>query len=280
MKKIVKMITKRKITIPGVIILFLVLFMAIFADLIVPYDPMCINSIERLEPPSVKHWFGTDNFGRDIFSRIIYGARLTIIGGVGVVILSIGLGLIIAVTSAYFKSFGLIMMRIIDILMAFPSLILALAFMAILGRGLVNVIIVVGAAFLARTVRIIYGSTIKIIQEDYIKAAISEGATNTRIIIKHIIPNLSSLLVVQTTFTFAVSLLRMASLDYLGLGVSPNIPSWGNMLNEGRIYIVRAPWLLIFPGMSIVLTVLSFNIIGDLLRDQLDPRFRSQISGE
>lgn len=279
MIKIIKVITNRKIALIGVIILFMLVFTAIFAPLIAKYDPMNINPIERLEPPNTKHWFGTDNFGRDIFSRVIYGSRLTIISGFGVVILSTFFGVLIGVTSAYFKNYGLIMMRLIDVMMAFPSLILALAFMVILGRGLMNVIVAVGAVFLTRTTRIIYGLTLKIIEEVYVKAAISEGAADSRIIVKHILPNLISPIVVQATFTFAFSLLQMSSLDFLGLGVSPQIPSWGNMLSEGHIYIERAPWLLIFPGMCIALTVLSFNIVGDLLRDELDPRFRSEIAG-
>ncbi|HZK11803.1 MAG TPA: ABC transporter permease [Atribacterota bacterium] len=279
MIKIMKVITKRKIALIGVIILFILLFISIFAPLIAKYDPMKINPIERLEPPNSKHWFGTDNFGRDIFSRAVYGSRLTLIGGFGVVILSTFFGVLFGVTSAYFKNYGLVMMRIIDVMMAFPSLILALAFMVILGRGLMNVIIAVGLVYLTRTTRIIYGLTLKIVEEVYVKAAFSEGATDSRILVKHILPNLISPIVVQITFTFAFSLLQMSSLDFLGLGVSPQIPSWGNMLSEGHVYIERAPWLLIFPGMCIALTVLSFNIVGDLLRDELDPRFRSEIAG-
>ena len=279
MIKIIKVILKRKIALIGVIILFLLAFVSIFAPLITKYDPMAINAIERLKPPDAKHWFGTDNYGRDIHSRIIYGSRLTIIGGFGVVVFSIFFGVFIGATSAYFKNYGLIMMRLIDIIMAFPSLIVALVFMVILGRGLMNVIIAVGIVHLARTARIIYGSTLKIIEETYVKAAISVGATDNRVLLYEILPNLISPIAVQITFTFALSILQIASLDYLGLGVSPQIPSWGNMLSEGRVYIVRAPWLVIFPGIFIALVVLSFNIVGDLLRDELDPRFRSQIQG-
>src|SRR5665648_773966 len=152
MIKIMKVITKRKIALIGVIILFILLFISIFAPLIAKYDPMKINPIERLEPPNSKHWFGTDNFGRDIFSRAVYGSRLTLIGGFGV-------------ASAYFKNYGLVMMRLIDVMMAFPSLILALAFMVILGRGLMNVIIAVGLVYLTRTTRIIYGLTLIIVEE-------------------------------------------------------------------------------------------------------------------
>lgn len=279
MKRMVKVIIGRKIALIGVIILLTLLVMAIFAPIIVKYDPIIVNPIERLQPPNAKHWFGTDNFGRDIFSRIVYGSRLTIISGLGVVFFSTLFGVLIGITSAYYKNYGLVMMRIIDVLMAFPSLVLALAFMMVLGRGLMNVIIAVGIVYLTRTTRIIHGATLKIIEEVYIKAAVSEGATNSRILLHHVLPNLVSPIAIQITFTFAFSLLQTTSLDFLGLGVSPQIPSWGNMLSEGRAFIERAPWLLIFPGTCIALTVLSFNIVGDLMRDELDPRFRSEISG-
>lgn len=279
MNRLLKVIFKRKIALFGLIILFLLIFMAFFAPLIAKQDPLTINALERLRPPDNEYWFGTDNYGRDIYSRIIYGSRLTIISGSGVVLFSLFFGVLIGITSAYFKKYGLIMMRIIDIIMAFPSLIIALVFMVILGRGLVNVIIAVGIVHLARTARIIYSSSLRIVEETYIKAAISIGATDSRILFNHILPNLISPIAIQITFTFALSILQIASLDYLGLGVSPQIPSWGNMLSEGRVYIVRAPWIIIFPGICIALTVLSYNIVGDLLRDELDPRFRSQMQG-
>lgn len=279
MKRMVKVIVGRKIALIGVMILFILFIAAILAPFIVKYDPIIVNPSERLQPPNAKHWFGTDNFGRDIFSRIVYGSRLTIISGLGVVAFSTFFGVLIGITSAYYKNYGLIMMRIIDVLMAFPSLVLALAFMMVLGRGLMNVIIAVGIVYLTRTTRIIYGATLKIIEEVYIKAAVSEGATDRRILFHHVLPNLVSPIAIQITFTFAFSLLQTTSLDFLGLGVSPQIPSWGNMLSEGRAFIERAPWLLIYPGMCIALTVLSFNIVGDLMRDELDPRFRSEISG-
>jgi peptide/nickel transport system permease protein len=279
MKRMMKIIIGRKIALIGVAVLFILLISAVFAPLIAQYDPVKVNPIDRLQPPNANYWFGTDNFGRDIFSRILYGSRLTIIGGFGVVLFSTFFGVLIGVTSAYFKNYGLIMMRLIDVLMAFPSLVLALAFMMILGRGLMNVVIAVGIVYLTRTTRIIYGATLKIIEEVYVKAAVSEGATDRRIMLHHVLPNLISPIAIQITFTFAFSLLQITSLDFLGLGVSPQIPSWGNMLSEGRPFIERAPWLLIFPGICIALTVLSFNIVGDLMRDELDPRFRSEIAG-
>jgi peptide/nickel transport system permease protein len=170
-------------------------------------------------------------------------------------------------------------MRLIDVFMSFPDLMMALVLMAILGRGIMNLIIAVGATYLTRTARIIHGLTMKIKNEAYIEAIYSEGASHARILARHIVPNLISLIIVQATFTFAFSLLQIAALDFLGVGVPPQIPSWGNMLSESRLYIVRAPWLLIFPGLFIVLTVLSFNLVGDVLRDRIDPRFRESIEG-
>ena len=181
--------------------------------------------------------------------------------------------------AGYFRRFEAIVMRLVDVFMAFPDLLMALVLMAILGRGITNVIIAVGATYLTRTARIIHGLTLKIKNEPYIEAIYSEGASHARILARHVVPNLISLIIVQATFTFAFSLLQIAALDFLGVGVPPQIPSWGNMLSEGRIFIVRAPWLLIFPGTFIVLTVLSFNLVGDVLRDRIDPRFREAIEG-
>ena len=279
MNKFWQALLRRKIGLFAALFLFLIFLLAVFANLISPYDPMELNTRERLQQPTGKHLFGTDNFGRDILSRVIYGARLTFVSGFGVVILALFFGIIVGVLAGYFKRFEAVVMRVVDVMMAFPDLMMALVLMAILGRGITNVIIAVGATYLTRTARIIHGLTLKIKNEPYIEAIYSEGASHTRILVRHVVPNLISLIIVQATFTFAFSLLQIAALDFLGVGVAPQIPSWGNMLSEGRTYIVRAPWLLIFPGTFIVLTVLSFNLIGDVLRDQIDPRFRESIEG-
>lgn len=274
---ILRKILRRKIVIFGIIFLYILVFLALFPSLITPIDPMKMDISNRLAKLSKENWFGTDQFGRDIYSRIIYGAGLTLKSGLGVVLLSMFFGTLIAVLSAYYTKFGSIMMRLVDVIMSFPSLILALVFIVIFGRGFINVIFAVGMGFMARTARIIYAVTLKTKSEVFIKAAKSVGAKDSRIILRHILPNLISVMSVQTTFTFGFCLLQIAALDFLGLGVSPQIPSWGNMLSEGRTYVTRAPWLLIFPGLCIVFTVLSFNIVGDMLRDELDPRFRSII---
>jgi peptide/nickel transport system permease protein len=163
--------------------------------------------------------------------------------------------------------------------MAFPPLLLALVLVTILGPGMFNVVIAVGVTYLTRTVRVVYALTLKIREEPYIEAAIASGVKQFTIVARHVIPNMLSPIIVQATFTFAFSLLDLAALDFLGLGIPPAIPSWGNMLSEGRMYLTRAPWLLLFPGACIVMTVLSFNLAGDVLRDRLDPQLRRNVEG-
>jgi peptide/nickel transport system permease protein len=272
-------LVQRKIALAGAGVLLVISFLAIFAPLVATHDPMGLNPLDRLQGPSFKHWFGTDHFGRDIYSRIVYGARMTILGGSGVVAYSILIGIAVGLLSGYFREFGLIAMRLVDVVMSFPPLLLALALIAILGPGLLNVILAVSATYLTHTARIIFGLTLKIKEEVYVEAVRSIGANSGRIILRHVLPNLVSPVIVQATFTFAFSLLQIASLDFLGVGVPPQVPSWGNMVSEGRVYITRAPGVLLFPGIFIVLTVLSFNLVGDVLRDNLDPRFREQLSG-
>jgi len=279
MRIFLRSLVKRKIALTGAGVVVLILVLALFSPFIATHDPMGLDPTVRLQGPSVAHWFGTDHFGRDLFSRIVYGARLTLIGGMGVVLYSVVLGVAIGVLSGYYRRFGFAAMRLVDVVMSFPALLLALAFLAILGPGLTNVIIAVGINFLTRTARIIFGLTLKLKEEVFVEAIRSIGASNARILLRHILPNLMSPLIVQATFTFAFSLLQIASLDFLGVGVPPQIPSWGNMISEGRIYITRAPGVLLFPGIFIVLTVLAFNLVGDVLRDNLDPRFRDQFGG-
>ncbi|HCO48955.1 MAG TPA: ABC transporter permease [Spirochaetaceae bacterium] len=279
MSGFMKMLRSRKIAIAGICFLLLLVFMALFASFIAPIDPMDIDPANRLLPPGKGHVFGTDNFGRDIWSCVVFGSRTSIISSLGVVLFSVTLGIVIGLAAGYFKALNAPFMRIIDVMMAFPSLLLALVLMTIFGRGLINVILAVGITYLTRTTRIVYGMTLKLKEEVYIEAFRAAGASNIRLLLRHIFPNLASPVIVQATFTFAFSLLDMASLDFLGLGLPPEIPSWGNMLSEGSIYLVRAPWMLLIPGIFIVLTVLSFNLVGDVLRDQVDPRFRHDIKG-
>ena len=270
---------KRKIALGGLLFIVLLLIFALFAPYIATFDPQEMNPVDKLRSPDGTYYFGTDNFGRDIFSRVVFGARTSLTGSAGVILFSLSIGVLIGVSSGYFRKIEPYLMRLIDVLMAFPPLLLALVLVSILGRGMGNVIIAVGATYLTRTTRIVYGLTLKLREEPYIEAAVASGVKQKWIILKHILPNMMSPLIVQATFTFAFSLLDMAALDFLGLGIPPSIPSWGNMLSEGRMYLTRAPWLLVFPGACIVLTVLSFNLVGDVLRDRLDPHFRRDIEG-
>lgn len=270
---------RRKIALAGLLIIGVLVVSALLAPYLATFDPQEMNTVDKLRSPDGTYYFGTDNFGRDIFSRVVYGARTSLTGSAGVILFSLSIGVLIGVSSGYFRRIEPYLMRLIDVLMAFPPLLLALVLVSILGRGMGNVIIAVGATYLTRTTRIVYGLTLKLREEPYIEAAIASGVKQKWIILKHILPNMMSPLIVQATFTFAFSLLDMAALDFLGLGIPPSIPSWGNMLSEGRMYLTRAPWLLIFPGACIVLTVLSFNLVGDVLRDRLDPHFRRDIEG-
>lgn len=276
---ILAVFARRKIALFGLAVIGVMLAFAIFAPLIAKMDPQEMNPVDKLTPPNGIYLFGTDNFGRDIFSRVVYGARASLLGSTGVILFSMTLGVLTGVVAGYFRRVEPWLMRLVDVLMAFPPLLLALVLVSILGRGMINVIVAVGATYLTRTTRIVYGLTLKVREEAYVEAAVSSGTRVRDIILRHLLPNMMSPIIVQATFTFAFSLLDMAALDFLGLGIPPSIPSWGNMLSEGRMYITRAPWLLTFPGMCIVLTVLAFNLAGDVLRDRLDPHFRSRIEG-
>jgi peptide/nickel transport system permease protein len=245
---------------------------------VAPYDPPEIDAIGRLGPPSAEHWFGTDHAGRDIFSRVIWGARMALVTGMGVVIIALVFGVLLGTLSAYFPLLGLALMRIVDVLMGVPALLFALALVVILGQGLFNSMIAIGAIYVTTTARITYGLSRKVIAETYIEAITSLGASHFRVIWRHVLPNLISPLMVQATFIFAFAQLSAASLDFLGLGLPPDVPSWGNMVAETRRYITRAPGLLMFPGAAIILTVFALNLVGDVLRDRLDPRFKDDLA--
>jgi peptide/nickel transport system permease protein len=270
----------RPIALFGLAVLVAVVFAAAFAPLLAPYDPYSIDPVIRLSPPDASHWFGTDQYGRDTLSRVIYSARMALLIGVGVVFFALMTGVPIGVLSGLFPRIGHVLMRMVDVLMAFPSLLLALGLIVILGPSVANSIIAIGAGFLTTTTRIVYGLTLRLRTETYVEAALSMGARTGWLFFKHILPNLVSPLLVQASFVFAFAQLGAASLDFLGLGAPPEIPSWGNMLAESRTFITRAPWLLFFPGVMIASTAFALNLVGDALRDRLDPRFRGILGGE
>ncbi len=269
----------RKLATFGLIWLCLVLIAAIAAPLFAPFDPLEIDPVARLSEPGSPYWFGTDHFGRDTFSRAIYGARMTVMIGAGSVIVALTTGGLIGMLSAYFTRLGHALMRVVDVLMAFPALLLALVLMTLLERSVTNTIIVIGIVYATTTARILFGMTLKLKGEVFVDAAICSGAGHSSILFRHILPNLISPLLVQASFIFAFAQLQAAALDFLGLGLPPEVPSWGNMLSEERIYVTRAPWLLIYPGVLIILSVFSMNLVGDAMRDSIDPRFKDDIAG-
>jgi peptide/nickel transport system permease protein len=269
---------QRRVAAAGLAFLVLVFLAAVFAPLIAPYDPLQMNALDRLTPPNGQYWFGTDHAGRDLLSRVLYGARMALLIGAGVVTIALVFGVLLGTLSAYFPPLGLVLMRVVDVLMGIPALLLALALVVILGKGLVNSMIAVGAIYITTTARITYGLTRRIVAETYIDAVSTLGAGHARILLRHVLPNLVSPLIVQATFIFAFAQLSAASLDFLGLGLPPDVPSWGNMIAETRRYITRAPWLLLFPGAAIILTVFSLNLVGDAMRDRLDPRFKDDLA--
>ncbi|MCY4260794.1 MAG: ABC transporter permease [Rhodobacteraceae bacterium] len=263
----------------GLCWLLIVGIAAIGAPVLVPFNPLEFDPLIRLTKPSWPHVFGTDHFGRDTLSRAIYGARMAILIGLGSVLIALLSGSLIGMLSAYFVRLGHFLMRIVDVLMAFPALLLALVLMTLLERSVLNTIIVIGIVYATTTARIIFGMTLKLKRDIFVDAAICSGAGHASILFRHILPNLMSPMLVQASFIFAFAQLQAAALDFLGLGLPPEVPSWGNMLSEERIYVTRAPWLLIFPGALIILTVFSMNLVGDALRDNIDPRFKDDIAG-
>ncbi|MFT4726761.1 MAG: peptide/nickel transport system permease protein [Granulosicoccus sp.] len=269
----------RKLAALGAVWLCLVMFAAIAAPALAPFDPFEIDPVMRLTDPGAPYLFGTDHFGRDTFSRALFGARMAIIIGAGSVLVALLFGGLIGMLSAYFTALGHVLMRVVDVLMAFPALLMALVLMTLLERSVTNTIIVIGVVYATTTARILFGMTLKLKNDVFIDAARCSGAGHLSLLFRHILPNLISPLLVQATFIFAFAQLQAAALDFLGLGLPPEVASWGNMLSQERIYVTRAPWLLLWPGALIILTVFSMNLVGDAMRDSLDPRFKDDIAG-
>lgn len=269
----------RRLALLGSIWLIVIFVSAVAAPMLAPYDPLAIDPVNRLSEPGWAHWFGTDHFGRDTFSRCLYGARMALLIGLGTVLVSLTAGGLIGMLSAYFTGLGHVLMRVVDVLMAFPALLLALVLMTLLERSIANTIIVIGIVYTTTTARILFGMTLKLKNEVFVDAAVCSGAGHVSVLFRHILPNLISPLLVQASFIFAFAQLQAAALDFLGLGLPPEVPSWGNMLSESRIYVTRAPWLLIAPGLLIIASVFSMNLVGDAMRDSIDPRFKNDIAG-
>lgn len=256
------------------LILLLFFFIpAIFAPWLAPYDPQEIDLMGQLEPPSATHWLGQDENGGDVFSRLIYGARISLYVGFWVVGISSIFGTFVGLISGYYgKWLDVFIMRIVDILMAFPGLLLAIALVAVLGPNLNNVVIALTALGWVSYARLVRGQVLSVKEEEYILAAKTSGITDLRIMVVHILPNILYPVIVQTTFSLAATIISESSLSFLGLGVPPGTPSWGAMLAEGKNVLIEAPFVSIFPGLAIMLVVLVFNLLGDALGDHFDPR--------
>ncbi|WP_330949062.1 ABC transporter permease [Virgibacillus sp. MG-45] len=269
-------IFKNKIaTIGGLIILFYI-FIALFAPLIAPFDPFAIDLKNKLQAPSLEHWMGTDDKGRDILSRIIYGSRLSMGVGFAAVLFGAFFGIIMGLIAGYYgKTTDSIISRILDVMLAFPGILLALAIVSALGPSLINVTIAVGVFSIPLFARIARGSTMEVRNLEYIDAIRSLGASDRIIIFRHILPNILSPLIIQGTLRLATAILSAAGLSFLGLGAQPPSPEWGTMLSSGRDFLFSAPYIAIFPGLTIAILVMGFNLFGDGLRDALDPRMKS-----
>jgi peptide/nickel transport system permease protein len=275
MKDFIYRFKRNKLAVAGSIILLILILMAILAPLIAPYDPYYMDSA-ILEAPSSAHWMGTDNMGRDIFSRIIYGARISLKVSITSVTFATVAGVALGVAAGYFgKLADGIISRILEVMFSFPEVLLALLIMSILGPSLNNIMLAIGIVYTPIFARITRGAVLSIKDSLYVEAARSIGVKDTVIIIRHILPNILSPILVQVTLSLAFAILSEAALSFLGIGVEPDIPSWGIMLNNGKDWIEIAWWVGLFPGIAIALSVLGFNILGDGLRDVLDPRLRN-----
>lgn len=258
----------------GFFLVVVLSLLAIFAPLITSIDPSSMRIRFRFKPPSEQFWFGTDMFGRDIFTRVLYGARVSLRVGLEVATLSGVAGAMIGMVAAQFRALDALIMRVMDALMSFPAILLALGITAALGPREESVIIALSVAYVPAGVRIVRASALVVRELDYVQAARIAGASDLRIMLRHILPNSVGPLLVHMTFVFAYSILAEAALSFLGVGVPPPAPSWGNIIAEGRDYATEAWWVMLFPGIGISLAALGLNLLGDGLRDVLDPRLK------
>jgi peptide/nickel transport system permease protein len=266
------------VTILAVVIVGVVVFLAVFGEALAPYGANQIDVVNQLQPPSLDHLFGTDDLGRDVFSRVIIAARVSVEVSLVSVTLALLMGVTIGLVSGYFGSWAdTLGMRSMEVIFAFPVVLLALAIVAMLGPGLVPAMLAIAVVYTPYFARITRASVLTVREETYIRAARSIGAGNARILRLHVLPNVMAPIIVQTSLSLAFAILTEAALSFLGLGVQPPQPSWGRMLYDGRGFMAEAWWMAVFPGLAIFITVLALNLLGDAMRDALDPRQRSAI---
>ncbi|MFL2748033.1 MAG: ABC transporter permease [bacterium] len=258
-------------------LLLIMVFLAVFAPLLFTSDPIQMNPVERLKTPSLIHWFGTDMFGRDIYSRTVYGSRISLVVGLVAAVLSVILGLFIGLVAGYIRFLDAILMRIMDGLMAIPGILLAIALVSLSGASLITVTIAITIPEIPRVVRLVRSIVLSVREEPYVEAAIAAGTRLPLILSRHVLPNTIPPLIVQATYVCGSAMLTEAILSFLGAGTPPEVPSWGNIMAEGRLYFQIAPWIIFFPGITLAVTVLAVNVLGDGLRDTLDPRIAKQM---
>jgi len=256
----------------GAAVLTMMILIAIFAPWLGTIDPQAVSPIRRLKPPSAEFWFGSDMLGRDVYSRVLYGARVSLLVGLAVAFFSTLVGLAIGLVTGYIRWLDAIVMRIMDGLMAIPSVLLAIALMALTTASIQNVVLAITLAEVPRVVRLVRSLVLSLREQPYVEAAIAAGTTLPRILVRHILPNTVAPLLVQATYVCASAMITEAILSFIGAGTPPNIPSWGNIMAEARSLFQIAGYLILFPGICLSLTVLAVNLLGDGLRDALDPR--------
>lgn len=271
-------VLRNRLAVFGLVILVLLVLVALAAPLIAPYTINQVDVANRLQGPSSQHWFGTDELGRDVFSRVIIASRVSLQVGFVSVGIALGLGVPVGLIAGYYGGrIDSILMRLMDILFSIPAIVLAIAILAALGPDIVNAMIAIGVVYTPIFARITRGSVLTLRDAVFVQAARSIGASDLRIIGNHVFPNVIAPIIVQTSLSLAFAILAEAALSFLGLGVQPPNPAWGRMLSEGRAFFQQAPWMAIFPGLAIFATVFAFNALGDGLRDALDPQQRSII---
>ena len=275
--RISTLILQRKTLAIGLAIIAAITLLAVLAPLIAPYSPSKLSIVNRLKPPSSTWFFGTDEFGRDVFSRTIYAGQLSLLVGAAATALAAAVGITLGIIAGFFRKADGVVSRVIDAMMAFPDILLAIALVAALGPSLATVIIALGVVYAPRLARVVRASTLVIRELPYVEAARALGVPTWRIMTRHVLRNLVSPILVQATFIFAYAMLAEAGLSFLGVGVSPEVPTWGTMIASGRQYVGQADWVTIFPGLAIIFTVLSLQLVGDGLRDLLDPRLRKDL---
>lgn len=266
---------RNKICIVGASVILLVVLVAAFAPVLATHNPLKIDAMSQAEEPSAAHWFGTDEYGRDIYSRVIYGARISLYICMLSVTVATVLGVIIGSTAGYIGGIvDNLIMRVMDALMSFPAILLAIGIMAVLGGNLYNVIIALGVVYTPRFARIVRGSVLSLKEKEFVEASMAMGKGDIYIVCRHILPNCMAPLIIQITASLAYAILAESALGFLGLGAPPPAPSWGNILSDARNFMLDNAYMTIFPGLAITITVFGFNLLGDALRDILDPRLK------